>query len=323
MYKISLEKNIFNVWAGQFVKETTISWNQKNTLHSENFELFLPTNGTLRILVNGEKKEVTENECLLIPPNSLLESSGPINHELTFYWIHFLASWKYIDENNAELQDGLSKIVHHQYTDTLNNSVILPECFRMNHPQRTFLRFRDLLDNSSRYCYSQRGNDYLTTLILLSLSDDFLENLSEETLKKVKKTATIAEWIRVNISNDISVKKIADHFEMNPNYLSRLFSSEQGITIKDCILNYKLENAKFLLLSTILPISEIAELSFFGDSKHFMKIFKQKIGVTPTNYRNQYSYTHMNTVNVNPSSPIPEQFGNSALKKMIKDILSE
>ncbi|WP_400243026.1 helix-turn-helix transcriptional regulator [Niallia sp. JL1B1071] len=50
------------------------------------------------------------------------------------------------------------------------------------------------------------------------------------------RTEYIAEWIKVHLSQDITVKQFADQFEMNPNYLTRLFRQEQRISVKEYIL---------------------------------------------------------------------------------------
>ena len=324
MFEISLEKPIFYVWAGQFVKNEGSIYRHKFSQHSENFEIFLPTQGEITFLVNNEPITVKENECFVASPNSvIMPYNDNYSGAQSMFWFHFLASWKPIAHNDKKLDIGLTMISERKNSAPLNNSIILPNRFCINKPERIYLLIRELLNHSVRYQYSQRTNDFYISLILIALSDDFLKSLAKKRSTSVYKTATIAEWIRVNLSPNLTLVKIAEEFNLNPNYLSRLFKKEQGICIKNYILNTKFDYAKYLLTTTLKPISEVAEEACFGDTKHFMRIFKQKTGLTPSNYRNQFSHTHMNSNTIDPSSTLPEQFGNKALKKMIKEILEE
>lgn len=49
-----------------------------------------------------------------------------------------------------------------------------------------------------------------------------------------------------------------------------------------------MERAKKLLLSTALPVSEVAEQSGYGDYRVFTKAFKKSEGVTPSQYRRDF-----------------------------------
>ena len=92
---------------------------------------------------------------------------------------------------------------------------------------------------------------------------------------------------------------------------------------KEYILTIKLDYAKRLLTTTTLTISEISEQAFFADAKHFMRLFKQKNGLTPSQYREENSHTNLNSSLMDPSSPLPEQFGNDALKRLLHEIMNE
>lgn len=323
MYKISLEKPIFMVWAGEYINDEGTFWKHKSRELSAEFEVILPTTGELNLLVNEKRYIVQQDECLIISPYSNISSDVTTDKSISFYWLHFLADWQIVEDLDPSFKNALEVISRQQVATSINNTVLLPDIFQMQNPISIHLLFRQLLTAMKTYKYSERSNDFFTSLILCSLSNDYLKHLALLHSNKPSKTEYIAEWIRVHLSDDITVKQIADHFEMNPNYLTRLFHQEQGISVKEYILLTKLEHAKYLLTTTIAPIREIAELSFFGDAKHFMRIFKQKVGITPSTYRKEYSKTRMNSKNIDPSDPLPTQFGTKALKNMIKSIFED
>ncbi|MBM9833679.1 helix-turn-helix transcriptional regulator, partial [Enterococcus faecalis] len=100
----------------------------------------------------------------------------------------------------------------------------------------------------------------------------------------------------------------------NQNYLNRLYKKEQGIGIKEYMVNIKIDYAKTLLATTNLSVNEVADQAFFSDAKHFMRTFKQKNGLTPSDYRAENAQTNLNSSQMNLSAPLPQQLGNEALK---------
>jgi AraC-like DNA-binding protein len=82
-----------------------------------------------------------------------------------------------------------------------------------------------------------------------------------------------------------TVKYCAQEVHLSPNYLSDLLKKETGKNTKEHIDYYLVEKAKKLLLGSQLNINEIAYHLGFESPKSFSKLFKKKIGSTPTEYR--------------------------------------
>ena len=86
----------------------------------------------------------------------------------------------------------------------------------------------------------------------------------------------------------ISLNLLAEEFHLSPQYISQLFKSEIGVNFLTYLTNLCMERAKKLLLSTALPVSEVAEQSGYGDYRVFTKAFKKSEGVTPSQYRRDF-----------------------------------
>lgn len=86
----------------------------------------------------------------------------------------------------------------------------------------------------------------------------------------------------------ISLNLLAEEFHLSPQYISQLFKSEIGVNFLTYLTNHRMERAKKLLLSTALPVSEVAEQSGYGDYRVFTKGFKKSEGVTPSQYRRDF-----------------------------------
>jgi len=101
--------------------------------------------------------------------------------------------------------------------------------------------------------------------------------------------APILEYIRANCQDKLSLRSIAVRYYLNPAYLGRLFTQHTGIVFNEFLINCRIELAQKYLASNKYMIAEIAEKVGYNDSDHFCRIFKQKTGITPREYRSKYT----------------------------------
>ncbi|HWO74331.1 MAG TPA: response regulator [Bacillus sp. (in: firmicutes)] len=108
------------------------------------------------------------------------------------------------------------------------------------------------------------------------------EEKKQETSKQFDK---IIQFIDDHLSHEITLKHIADHVFLNPQYVGQLFKSELNQTFTEYITEQRLKRAKKLLKETNLKVYEVAQLSGYKSPKHFMTVFKHEVGMTPVQYR--------------------------------------
>ena len=107
--------------------------------------------------------------------------------------------------------------------------------------------------------------------------------------KQEERTITgLTRYLQEHLAEEISLSVLAEQFHLNPQYISQLFKSEIGVNFLAYLTNIRMEKAKKLLLSTSLPIAEVAEQSGYGDYRVFTKVFKKSEGVTPSQYRRDF-----------------------------------
>jgi AraC-like DNA-binding protein len=82
-----------------------------------------------------------------------------------------------------------------------------------------------------------------------------------------------------------SVKYCAESMNLSPNYFSDLLKSETGKNAQEHIHFFLLEQAKNLLAGSDKRINEIAYELGFEYPQSFSKLFKKKLGISPTDYR--------------------------------------
>ena len=91
--------------------------------------------------------------------------------------------------------------------------------------------------------------------------------------------------IDADLSADLSTGTLAKSQGISLGYLSTVFRREVGQTLSDYIRGRRLEYAKYLLRTTDMQVQAVALQCGILDVQYFAKMFKQKLGVTPSEYR--------------------------------------
>jgi len=97
--------------------------------------------------------------------------------------------------------------------------------------------------------------------------------------------ATAARYIRENATRDITTDDIAQAVHVSVQQLEDLFEKELGRKPEDELRKRRLQHAESLLLSTDMPIQEIAAGSGFSAPQALVEAFNKKHGTTPEIYR--------------------------------------
>ena len=142
-----------------------------------------------------------------------------------------------------------------------------------NHSQNLIVSNIELLLN---YCSRYYGRQFITR-----------KNSNRDIVSQVE--TILHEYFNSDLLKDKglpSVSYLADKVHLSPNYLSDLLKKENGMNAKDHIHYLLIEEAKNILLGTNKSISEIAYGLGFEYPQYFSKLFKQKTGNTPQEFRN-------------------------------------
>ncbi len=93
-------------------------------------------------------------------------------------------------------------------------------------------------------------------------------------------------FINLNLSSNLTVKKVALEVNLSPDYLTRLFKKELGVTVITYINQKRIYRSLKLLKNTNLSIEEIGDLIGLSNTSYFYTLFKREIGISPKQYRN-------------------------------------
>lgn len=172
---------------------------------------------------------------------------------------------------------------------------------------------KDLLDKSKRgIAFSKETIEILKPkILLLSESQDFDSllkfmsilfelSIAQNTkllasssyvdsfnFPKSRRIEKVDKYIKENIQQKIYIKEAADMVNMSESAFSHFFKKYTKSTFSDYIIDLRLGNASKLLFETNQSINEICYDCGFNNISNFNRIFKKKMGFTPSDFRDQ------------------------------------
>ena len=97
----------------------------------------------------------------------------------------------------------------------------------------------------------------------------------------------IVKYIHDHLTEKLSVQNVAEYIGLSPDYLSKVFHKEVGMTMTDYIQNQKIELSKQFLIFSDMSITEIATLLEFCNPAYFTNVFKKHTELTPNQFRKE------------------------------------
>lgn len=96
------------------------------------------------------------------------------------------------------------------------------------------------------------------------------------------------KYIKDHYQEPISVDSICNEIGFSKYYFCKLFKKQQGTTLYQYLINYRIVNAKELLAYSKLSVNSIATHVGFKNSLTFIRAFERSENMTPSEYRSYY-----------------------------------
>ena len=249
------------------------------------YELILVTDGSFPLQIGDTDRDYHSGECLVLPPRTPHAGVRPLTEPVQFFWFHF-------QTREFTAIDTLGELMTRYEACDPNRVIILPDHSNQFNMHGLYNMCNHLIHINEDHASPLYLNTY-TSAILYEISHQMLRVLTEKENTSAK-LQPIQSWIHAHACEHITLERIAREFEFHPSYLSRRYKEEMGISIVDQITAFRLERAKWLLASSSRTIQEIAYEVGYNDPRYFMRIFKRRELVTPSEYRHTFFQRHFN-----------------------------
>ncbi|MBE7025600.1 MAG: AraC family transcriptional regulator [Ruminococcaceae bacterium] len=258
---IPLYPSADNIHILNFVLETQ----KMQLLHPEEsagYRLFFVSKGTGRLKTNGKITPVSENDIFFTFPgrNFSIEFDG----EFSCMYINFLGGRANIILDRL----GVTLTAYH------------------------FPSFPELRDFWETAIHSfENSLDLISESVLLFTFSALAERKQAESGEPASPGTTkmirqIKKYLDENYADpELSLKSVAAHFSYNKAYLSSTFKKQMKTSFSNYLNVVRCRHACRLLEHEFTSTQEIALLCGYTDPMYFSKVFRQKMGVSPRDYR--------------------------------------
>jgi YesN/AraC family two-component response regulator len=266
----------------------------------DEYIMYIIKDGDIYIKENGIEYHLKTGDVFILEPN--LQHVGYKSAICDYYYIHFKHEGLKISSRDNE--EDFSDLMEKRRKCLICNNLIEdnssdPITYLPKHMNLTIGPIVQEL-KSITDIYNKREEFYklhTSTRVhsfLLSLSHEMLVNhLSILSTSSSKKSEIIAEnilnYINHHYMEKITSLSIEDMFEVNFDYINRIFSKITENTIFKYINQLRINNAKQLIETSNLSFGEIAYLVGIEDRYYFTRQFHKMTNLTPTQY---YNLTH-------------------------------
>ena len=214
------------------------------------YELTAVLRGQLTYEVNGEVALVEAGDAVFVRPNSI--RTRPAEDGVDYISFNFRSS----DEFSLPL---------------LVKGALVSEA-------RLIIDAYDRINDGASTTNNEANGHLLGALISLIEEEIAREGLNPLTVK-------ITSYINMNFKSRITLEDVGRLTFFSPIYCDTVFKKDTGHSIIDYLITRRIDEAKKQLLGTTIPLSEIASLCGFSDYNYFCRVFKKRVGTTPSAYR--------------------------------------
>jgi len=254
-----------------------IPWRYENHAHSA-VEICLTLEGVVDYVVEGAAYHVHKGEVLIIPPDTphSLEMGENSSRYIFLYEAEMIYAMRDI---KALVQQFNRTFYLHDGSDA---HVRIREALLKAH---SVYERGEAMWNTACYGYLLRVYAVLGQHYLLNpgiRQREAAGGLDTEVINAVM------EYINTHFREELTLEDVAAFAGFSRFYISRSFKKQTGYTFKDYLCQKRLQVAMDLLIRSDIPMREVVTRSGFRSAATFNRVFREKKGCTPTQYRAIY-----------------------------------
>lgn len=242
--------------------------------YSQNLKIIFVLKGNI-IIDNIVKKDVIKEQgIILLNNNSIYSVDGSAENEVFILEI----DTSYFNTDFEDISNMKFFVNYNKYIPNQREEIELLWSY-LNKIIETIYK------EENGYVLKVKG--IIIELIILLVNKYQDSNFDKKTNinSEEKRLRSIIEFINSHYKEKISLSKIADIVDLNPQYLSRYFPKYMGITLNEYITKIRLRESLEDLRNSDNTITYVALENGFSNIKSYFKDFKKNYNTTPSVFR--------------------------------------
>lgn len=242
--------------------------------------------GNCTQIINSKEYKMEEGQFLLMAPGTI-HTIKPLSENDII--VQIALGQKYLTQNFFNRLSSNS-IVTSFFIDAFSSTNKIDSFFLFQ--SQTSERLRIFIEEFLCEWYEPSLASIDTQNNLFSLIISELVNIINKTdtpsshLYKNQYILPALQYIEKNYKT-VTLKEAASHFGLNPNYLSNILKKHTGLSFNELVQSEKLSACERLLTSSSMSVIEIANFVGYQNISFFYRIFKNKYGCMPGEYRDR------------------------------------
>ena len=111
---------------------------------------------------------------------------------------------------------------------------------------------------------------------------------SDSSFPHSRRINRIVQFVEKNYNRKISLEDVGEQVGMSASSVSRFFKKRTRHNFWDYLNGFRIDRAAQMMIETEHTISEISYACGFNNSSNFNRVFRERIGTTPSDYRNKF-----------------------------------
>lgn len=263
-------------------------WNFSNVI-SPYFRIYCIDEGDGMIISKDHQTRLEPGYLYIVPSFTLCHLR--CDNYLSQYYLHFFEDSVVgisLFENHREVMKvaaGETDIANFKRLLALNPKRGInrptnnPKSYEKDSYYRGYQEFNKLVTEAT---FLETQGILLQSISRFVSSEHFGEGHASRIPSKILEAIS---YIQLHLNGDLSVDLLANNANLQPDYFSRLFFQSTGDRPISYIHEKRIERAQYLIATTSLSYSEIAEETGFASLQYFSKIFKKVTSLTPDVYK--------------------------------------
>lgn len=233
-------------------------------------EIAYITEGSLEMILDGEKFTAERGDCLVIPPYTIANcrvSENISTHSHLSVGVcgdMQIKNVGFIDKPDHEISFYAE---HHQ---------------RLAKPEILERQFTKLITEFNHSNYIEATGLYLQ---ICSNIQNVINN-TDTSIMGIIYTRKIIDYIQNNLTEKITISKLSEYLSITPEYASCVFKSVTNETIISFINTLKIKKARELIVRGGESIESISNMVGIYNPSYFSRLFKKYVGIPPSEYKN-------------------------------------
>lgn len=253
------------------------------------FQIIHPITGSCTITIQGKTTTVTEKGLLLLAQGIPHLLDVPKDSKVINIIIP-ISTMKSNFHKIVEFQSPVSSFVSNSLWGDITSAFMF-----FHKPANGYIY--SLLDMLiSEQCYPSNNSNLIKVFLLMTMIG-YLSSYTPGNFDMSAVRITRSDQIPkiLNFINDnyrtVTLEKLAENFHYTVPYVSKLIRCATGMTFTAILRETKFDVCRSLLINSDLKINRIAEIAGFQNTDHFNRIFKKRMGITPSDFKKNKNLT--------------------------------